>query len=450
LQRGIWGVGKDGRHLRFLARDGFAPMWSPRGDKIAFASGRIFVVPVLGGRVRGITRGPFDSSPAWSPDGRRIAFVRSDANGVVQSLQLVSASGGRLRRLFGGRDVDMGRTPQWSPSGRLIAFEARSNVFVVRVRDRAVSRLRRSGDWPAWSSDGRHIAFTSGSSVYVMNADGTRVRRVRTERGFEFGDGPVWSPDGSTLVYSLTLLRSDFEIFTVGADGSGLRQLTRNAVQDWMPAWSPRRRRIAFVRRGAVWVMAADGSRQRRLFRGTQPSWSPDGTQLAFTGGGGISIRAVSHGPARRIAAGYSPAWSPGGGEIAFVRDARVLAIDLGTGVERTIADGSSVCDQGSETSIAGPDWAPDANTLVFAVVCDEGRFASTSAVLVSADGTGRRTLPIDGLDTARLAWSPDGTRVVFVAEGGRVRIRTSKLDGTARTAVLRDESGAAYLDPDW
>jgi Tol biopolymer transport system component len=344
----------------------------------------------------------------------------------------------------------MGRTPQWSPSGRLIAFEARSSVFVVRVRGRAVSRLRRTGDWPAWSPDGRHIAFTAGSSVYVMNADGSLVRRVRSERGFEFGDGPVWSPDGSTLVYSLTLLQSDFEIFMVGADGSGLRQLTRNSVRDWMPAWSPRRRKIAFVRRGAVWVMGADGTQQHRLFPGSEPSWSPDGTQLVFTGPRGVSIRALSHGPARRVATGFSPAWSPVGGEIAFVRDSRVFAVDLATGSERTIADVSTICPPGNETSIAGPDWSPEGSKLVFAVVCDDGRFASTSAEIVSADGNGFRTVPIDGLDTARLAWSPGGTRVAFVAESERLRIGTSKLDGTGRTVVVRDESGAAYLDLDW
>jgi Tol biopolymer transport system component len=449
-QRGIWAVGRDGTHLRFLVRDGFAPVWSPTGSAIAFGSARIFVIPAKGGRVRRLTSGPFDSSPAWSPDGGSIAFVRSDLNGVVQSVDLVSAAGGRHRRLFRGRDVDIGRTPQWSPSGRLIAFEARSSVYIVRVRDGAVSRLRRTGDWPAWSPDGRRIAFTAGSGVYVMNADGSRVRRVRTERGFEFSDGPVWSPDGRTLVYSLTQLQSDFEIFTVGADGSGLRQLTRNSVQDWMPAWSPRRRKIAFVRRGAIWVMAADGNGQRSLFRGRQPSWSPDGTQLAFTGDSGVSIRPVSRGPARQVASGFSPAWSPAGGEIAFVRGASLLAVDLATGVERTIADASTICPPGNETSIEVPDWSPDASKLVFAVVCDDGRFASTSAEIVSADGTGLRTLPIDGLDTARLAWSPDGTRVAFVAESERLRIGTSKLDGTGQTTVVRDASGGAYLDLDW
>ncbi len=438
-QRGIWAVARDGTHLRFLARDGFAPVWSPTGGVIAFGSGRIFVISARGGRARRITTGPFDSSPAWSPDGRTIAFVRSDSNGVVQSIDLVSAAGGHHRRLFRGRDVDIGRTPQWSPSGRLIAFEARSSVYVVRVRDEALSRLRRTGDWPTWSPDGRHIAFTSGSGVYVMNADGSRVRRVRTERGFEFSDGPAWSPDGRTLVYSLTLLQSDFEIFTVGADGSGLRQLTRNSVQDWMPAWSASRRKIAFVRRGVIWMMAADGSGQRRLFQGTQPSWSPNGIQLAFDDGSGVSIRSVNRGPARRVAAGFSPAWSPAGGEIAFVRGASLFAVSLATGVERTIADASTICPPGNETSIAVPDWSSDASKLVFAVVCDDGRFASTSAEIVSADGTGLRALPIDGLDTARLAWSPDGTRVAFVAESERLRIGTSRLDGTGRTAVVRD-----------
>lgn len=449
-QRGIWAVDSDGTHLRFLARDGFAPVWSPTGSSVAFGSGRILVVPARGGKVRRLTSGPFDSSPAWSPDGRSIAFVRSDSNGVVQSVDLVSATGGRHRRLFRGRDVDIGRTPQWSPSGQLIAFEAGSGVYVVRVRDGAVSRLRRTGDWPTWSPDGRHIAFTSGSGVYVMNADGSRVRGVRTERGFEFSDGPAWSPDGSTLVYSLTQLQSDFEIFTIRADGSGLRQLTRNSVQDWMPVWSSRRQKIAFVRRKAIWVMAADGSGQRRLFRGLQPSWSPDGTQLAFSGDSGVSIRPVSHGPARQVAAGFSPAWSPAGAEIAFVRGAALFAVDLATGVERTIADASTICPPGNETSLSVPDWSPDASQLVFAVVCDDGRFASTSAEIVSADGTGLETLPIDGLDTARLAWSPNGKRVAFVADGVRLRIGTTRVDGSDRTAVVRDESGAAYLDLDW
>ena len=449
-QRGIWAVGKDGKHLRFLARDGFAPVWSPTGSAIAFGSARIFVVPARGGKARRLTSGPFDSSPAWSPDGRSVAFVRSDSNGVVQSVDLVSAAGGRHRSVFRGRDVDIGRTPQWSPSGRLIAFVARSSVYIVRVRDGAVSRLRRTGDWPTWSPDGRHIAFTAGSGVYVMNADGSRVRRVRTERSFEFSDGPAWSPDGSTLVYSLTQLQSDFEIFTIGADGSGLRQLTRNSVQDWMPAWSPRRRKVAFVRRGAIWVMAAEGSGQRRLFPGTQPSWSPDGTQLAFTGSSGVNVRPVNRGPGRLVTAGFSPAWSPAGGEIAFVRGTGLFAVDLATGAERTIADASTICPPGNETSISVPDWSADARKLVFAVVCDDGRFASTVAEVVSADGTGLRALPIDGLDTARIAWSPDGRRVAFVTESERLRIATSRLDGTGRTAVVRDESGAAYLDLDW
>jgi Tol biopolymer transport system component len=445
-QRGVWTVGNDARHLRFLARNGFAPAWSPRGDTIAYGSGSIFVVPAHGGPARRLTRGGFDSGPAWSPGGRTLAFVRSDENGVVQALDVVSASGGRPRRLFGGRDVDIGRTPEWSPSGRLIAFVARASVYVVRTRDAVVNRLR-GGDWPAWSPSGTRLAFTSGSGLYVMNAKGSRMRRVRIERGFEFSDGPAWSPDGRTLVYSLDLVQSDVEIFSVAADGSGLRQLTRNSVQDWMPSWSPSRRRIAFVRRGAIWVMAADGTRVRRLFPGSEPSWSPDGTQLAFDGPGGVSVRSLSGGPPRVVANGSGPAWSPGGGEIAFARGSRVLVVDLVTGVERTLSDVSSGCS--GETGIERPDWSPDGRSLVYAVVCDDGRFASTSAEIVSADGSGRRSLPIGGLDTSRLAWSPDGTRLVFVAEA-HARVATAKLDGTGRKPVVKDESGAAYLDPDW
>ncbi|MEK6276020.1 MAG: hypothetical protein AABM30_11895 [Actinomycetota bacterium] len=453
-RRGIWAIRSDGTRLRFLAAGGVGPLWSPRGDRIAFSdAGRIAVVPAAGGAVRRLTRGPNDGAPAWSPDGRTIAFVRSDANGTSQSLQLVPARGGGLRRLFGGtRGVTMGRDPQWSPSGRLLLFEANSSIYVARVRDRRATRLRRRGDWPTWSPDGRRIAFTVGSAIYIMNADGSRVRRVRTERGLDFSDGPVWSPDGTTLVYAATLIETDFEIYVARADGSGLRQLTHNSVQDWSPAWSPVRRRIAFVRRGAIWLMAADGTGRRRLFAGREPSWSPSGSQLAFTKGGAVSTRSISGGTTAPVAQGYGPAWSPSGAEIAFVRGTSLRAVDLDTKVERTIVDVTSACAEGIyEISIAGPDWSPDGRRLVFAVVCDDGRFASTSAGVVHADGSGLRWLRrLDSLDTTRLAWSPDGARVAFVSENPKRRIGTVKLDGTGQTMVVRDDGGAAYLDPDW
>jgi Tol biopolymer transport system component len=450
-RRGIWTIRSNGTRLRFLARGGFSAVWSPRGDQIAFNAGGISVVPAGGGRVRRLTRGPNDSGPAWSPDGRMIAFVRSDANGTSQALNVVPSRGGGLRRIFGGRrGVTMGRDPQWSPSGMLL-FEANGGVYVARVRDRAVRRLRRQGDWPSWSPDGRRIAFTLRSTIYVMGAGGTRVKRVRTEAGREFSDGPVWSPDGRTLVYATNLVKSDFEIFVARADGSGLRQLTRNPVQDWMPAWAPGRRRIAFVRRGAIWLMAADGTGQRRLFAGGQPAWSPNGLQLAFATGGHVSIAGVSGGSPLRIAAGHSPAWSPTRGEIALVRATRLLVVDLETRAERPIADARSQCpEQIYEASIVGADWSPDGSRLVFVVVCDDGRFASVTAGVIQADGSGLRALPLDNLYPTRLAWSPDGSRVAFVLEDEAGPIRTAKLDGTGRTIVVRGGGGVAYLDPDW
>jgi Tol biopolymer transport system component len=450
---GVWVVRVNGAGLRKLAT-GFDPAWSPRGDLIVFQSrGRLSVVPARGGRPRQLTRGPDDGFAAWAPRGRRLAFLRNLESRQTQILYTVSARGGPLRRIFGGgRDVSIPRRPQWSPNGARIVFSAGRGIFnvhVARLRGGAIRRLRR-GDWPAWSPNGRRIAFTVGSVLHVMNADGARPRRVRSESGSDFSEGPTWSPDGRTLLFATFRLESDLEIAIVNADGSRLRRLTRNTVHDHSPAWSSSRRRIAFVRRGVVWLMNADGSRQRRLVAGSAPTWAPSGLQIAFATARGVHVVGVGGGASRFVAAGTMPAWSPRARDLALVRGLGVVLVDLSSGAERTLADYSRVCPIANElTAIAGLDWSSDGQRLLVTVVCDDGRFSSASAQVVRADGEGGTALPIDDIFPTRVAFSPDGRRVAFVTELGSQRIATERLDGTARTSVLRAEEGQVF-DPDW
>src|SRR5690606_17694246 len=62
------------------------------------------------------------------------------------------------------------------------------------------------------------------------------------------------------------------------------------------PLFSPDGRQIVYTRRwidkmndrrsSALWIMNADGSRNRYLLTGSSPQWSPDGTRLAYIGRG--------------------------------------------------------------------------------------------------------------------------------------------------------------------
>jgi Tol biopolymer transport system component len=453
LQPGIWVVRADGSGLRKLAA-GWDPVWSPQGNLIAFrARDGIRVVGAAGGAPRRVTRGAEDGFPAWAPDGSRLAFLRNVESRQTQVLYTVPARGGALRRHFGGGfGLTITRRPQWSPDGRRLAFAAgvgTFNVYVAQARGGAPRRLRR-GDWPAWSPDGRRIAYTLGSALHVMNADGTRSRRVRSESGSDFSAGPTWSPDGRRLLFATFRLQRDLEIAVVNADGTGLRQLTRNTVHDFSPVWSRGRRQVAFVRRGAVWLMNSDGSRQRRLVAGVTPSWSPSGREVAFATGRGVHIVAAGGGAPRFVASGSLPAWAPRGGQVALVRGVRIVLVDLASGAERTLVNYEQACPVAPElTSIAGLDWSPDAQRILVTLVCDDGRFASTSANVIRADGEGGNALPIDDIFPSRMAFSPDGRRVVFVTEFFTARLATALLNGSGRTPVLRGDEGAVY-DPDW
>ena len=94
------------------------PVWSPRGDLIAFTKqneGRfhIGVMRVQGDEERLLTASFLDEGPTWAPNGRVIMFTRETAGAGGQAgLYSVDVSGRNLRQIT---TEGAASDPAWSP-----------------------------------------------------------------------------------------------------------------------------------------------------------------------------------------------------------------------------------------------------------------------------------------------------------------------------------------------
>jgi Tol biopolymer transport system component len=236
---------------------------------------------------------------------------------------------------------------------------------------------------PSWRSDGRKIAFMSNRvtptnpgpnpdyEIFVMHPDGSRVRQLTANTlDDEF---PSWSPDGRKLVFHRDFNPIpgpvDWDLFTMRADGTGQRNLTRSPGIDEHDAdWAPNGRRIAFERgrdkAAEIYTMRPDGSRVRQLtVNGSadrNPAWSPDSRKLAFDTDrdGGFDIYKMRADGSDQTRLTFNniyqtgAAWSPDGTRIAFHRE-RNDNLEVYT----MRADGS---DQVNLTRHPATDWFPE------------------------------------------------------------------------------------------
>jgi dipeptidyl aminopeptidase/acylaminoacyl peptidase len=266
---------------------------------------QIFSMNPDGSSLTNLTKTPgcCNSDPQWSADGTKIAFTRGDGQVAV-----MNADGTGLQIL--ASDPPQGRDPAFSPDGTKIVFSSnRDNyagqIYVMSSDGTGVTRLTNGGAFgeydivPRWSPDGTKIVFNRENCclphVVVMNADGTGqtdLTSVHTSPGQSpFESGPDWSPDGKKLVFSgiVQSLGYTSQVFTMNADGTGLRQLTQTQPGDNSYAvWSPDGTKIAFASnrddpsKNGAYVMNADGTDVRRIdklpaeSRGAGPfSWQP-------------------------------------------------------------------------------------------------------------------------------------------------------------------------------
>ena len=93
------------------------PVWSPRGDLIAFTkqTGGRFHIGVIGTDGKGerlLSEAYLDEGPGWSPNGRVITFFRESRPGAGPRLYSVDLTGRNLRQLATTTDAS---DPAWSP-----------------------------------------------------------------------------------------------------------------------------------------------------------------------------------------------------------------------------------------------------------------------------------------------------------------------------------------------
>src|SRR5829696_3783861 len=129
---------------------------------------------------------------------------------------------------------------------------------------------------------------TGDNEIYTMNADGTGLKQLTFNKSDD--NNPAFSPSGRRIVFDGNR-DGNFEIYTMKADGSDQKRLTHNDALDYVPAYSPDGSKIAFesVRDGndEVYTMDSDGTDQKNVSKNSasvdgNPAWSPDGERIAF------------------------------------------------------------------------------------------------------------------------------------------------------------------------
>ena len=322
---GVYLVRPDGSGLRRLTAPGGvagSPSWSADGRRLLFyetdpvgaylaKSGRsrtelASVDVATGERVQLTASQETKLSPAWLSGGR-IGYV-SRADGDRGGLR-VRHPDRRVETVIAGAV----RSPSWSPDGRQVVYERIERLGYTQHLVPAFSpdpefELFLHEPFVSFSPDGARMIFSQygdrvsnatglassnpmNASIEIMAVDGTDRRTLFHREGVS-AFAAVWSPAGDAIALSFGRYfrpagLPPAQIGVIDPDGSDLRLVVDDEVNNGFPSWSPDGRRLVFKGGRRLFVVPAAGGEPVALtgpgYYSNFPEWSPDGGRILFT-----------------------------------------------------------------------------------------------------------------------------------------------------------------------
>jgi TolB protein len=156
-------------------------------------------------------------------------------------------------------------------------------------------RFRGTNTTPAWSPDGTQIVFSSSMlgnpELFVADVNGGRPKRLTIANGAA-SISPTWNPKTGQTIAFVSDRDGYPQLFLMNSDGTSTTKLDlpdMGYVID--PAWAPNGQLLAFSWRrpsGNYDIYVMDAASQqiveltRDQARNERPCWAPDGRHIVF------------------------------------------------------------------------------------------------------------------------------------------------------------------------